>query len=387
MGNVFAAKPIVNSRAGEAAKMAIWNERVRKCIHRLKPYIPGKPIEEVQRELGLSDVIKLASNENALGPSPKAVEAALRMLSHVHLYPDDSCYRLKRAIAERYRMPEDCILIGRGSDEILLHAALAFLEPGDEVIYAHPSFVMYSFVSALMDAKEHVVPLRDFTHDLDAMAERVTERTKLIFIANPNNPTGTIVKEPQVRRFVESLPDGVLVIFDEAYCEYVEDESFPNTLDYIREGFGVLTLRTFSKVYGLAGLRIGYGFAPPHIASLVARVREPFNVSSIAQVAAEAALQDEEHVERSKKLVADGKRTLYRAFDELGLKYVPTQANFIFVDLGMDSREAFKWLLKRGIIIRTGEIFGMPTWARITIGKPEENERLIEALRELLKCR
>ncbi|MCS7254743.1 MAG: histidinol-phosphate transaminase [Armatimonadota bacterium] len=369
------------------AQMAIWDERVRKCVQRLKPYIPGKPIEEVQRELGLSDVIKLASNENPLGPSPKAVEAAMRALSHVHLYPDDSCYRLKKAIAEHYCMPEDCILIGRGSDEILLHAALAFIEPGDEVIYAHPSFVMYSFVSTLMDAKEHVVPLKDFTHDLDAMAECVTERTKLIFISNPNNPTGTIVKEPNVRCFVESLPNGVLVIFDEAYREYVDDEAFPNTLDYVRDGLSVLTLRTFSKAYGLAGLRIGYGFAPPCIAELISRVREPFNVSSIAQAAAEAALQDKEHVERSRELVIEGKNMLYRAFDELGLKYVPTQANFIFVDLGIDSREAFNQLLRCGIIIRTGEIFGMPTWARITIGKPEENERLVEALKKILLCR
>lgn len=362
----------------------MWDERVRKCVHRLKPYIPGKPIEEVQRELGLNEVIKLASNENALGPSPKAIEAVIRAVNQAHLYPDDSCHRLKRAIAEQFDMPEECILIGRGSDEILLHAALAFIEPGDEVIYAHPSFVMYSFVSTLMDATEQVVPLRDFTHDLDAMAGHLTERTKLIFIANPNNPTGTIVREPNVRHFIESLPRGVLVIFDEAYFEYVEDEAFPNTLNYIRDGYSVLTLRTFSKIYGLAGLRIGYGFAPPDIAKFISRVREPFNVSSIAQAAAEAALQDKEHVERSRRLVIEGKQTLYRAFEELGIGYVPTQANFIFVDLGVDSREVFNQLLKRGIIIRTGEIFGMPTWARITVGKPEENERLIEALREVL---
>jgi len=363
----------------------IWQKRVRRCVHELKPYSPGKPIEEVQRELGLSEVIKLASNENALGPSPKAIEAAMKALMQAHLYPDDSCYRLKRAIARHYDMPEECVLIGRGSDELLLHAALAFIEEGDEVIYAHPSFVMYNIVSTLMGAKQHVVPLKDFTHDLEAMAEKVNEKTKLIFIANPNNPTGTIVTEPQVRQFIESLPEGVLVVFDEAYCEYVEDKSFPDTLSYVREGYSVLVLRTFSKIYGLAGLRIGYGFAPPQIAAYLARVREPFNVSSVAQAAAEAALQDTEHVERSRKLVIDGKNILYKAFEEIGLRYVTTQANFVFVDLGTDSRSVFQKLLERGIIIRTGEIFGMPTWARITIGKPEELERLIEALKEVLR--
>ncbi|HID07635.1 MAG TPA: histidinol-phosphate transaminase, partial [Armatimonadetes bacterium] len=274
---------------------------------------------------------------------------------------------------------------GRGSDEILLHAALAFLEPDDEVVYAHPSFVMYKFLSTLMGAQQSIVPLRNYTHDLEAMAAHVTQRTKIVFIANPNNPTGTIVTEPDVRRFLDSLPPDVLVIFDEAYYEYVDDSAFPRTLDYVREGRSVLVLRTFSKIYGLAGLRIGYGFAPPEVASYIARVREPFNVSSIAQVAAEAALMDDEHVEKSRAVINEGKRMLYMAFDELGLSYVPTQANFIFVDLHRDSREVFQKLLKCGIIIRTGDIFGLTTHARITIGKPEENERLITALQEILK--
>ncbi|MGC8668653.1 MAG: histidinol-phosphate transaminase [Chthonomonadales bacterium] len=353
-------------------------------ITRLVPYRPGKPIEEVKRELGLTDVVKLASNENPLGPSPKAVEALRQAADRIHLYPDASCWALRAAVAQHLGVPEDTLVFGNGSDDVIHLLGVTLLAPGDEVVQADPSFVRYEAAAILNRANCHLVPLREWTHDLDAMAQRLNERTRLIFIANPNNPTGTSVPRNQVERFLDRVPPRAVVVFDEAYYEYVDRPDYPDTLAYVRDGLNVVTLRTFSKAYGLAGLRIGYGVASPQLADYLNRVREPFNVSLVAQEAALAALSDEEHLRRSRDANRAGKLQLYRGFDALDLPYVPTDANFVWVDVRRDCQEVFLALLQRGVIVRTGDIFGAETWLRVTIGTADQNERFLTALAEVL---
>lgn len=360
------------------------DELVKENIRKLKPYSPGKPIEEVEREFGITDIVKLASNENPLGPSPRAVEAMKKALDNVALYPDGSCYQLKKALAPHWGVSEEQLIIGNGSDELIHYIGITFLCPGDEVIQADPSFVRYEAAAVLNNCECIMVPLRNFTHDLDAMADRITERTRLIFVANPNNPTGTVVTQRDVERFMSRLPRRVIAVFDEAYYEYVETPDFPNMLDYVRAGANVIVLRTFSKIYGLAGLRIGYGIARPEIIQCLNQVREPFNVNSVAQVGAVASLNDPEQVRRSKNLNSQAKRYFYGEFEAMGLSYTPSEANFVWVDIGRDSRAVFTELLKKGVIVRTGDIFGYPTHIRVTTGTQAENERFIKALREIL---
>ncbi|NIM06662.1 MAG: histidinol-phosphate transaminase [Armatimonadetes bacterium] len=357
---------------------------VRPAITRLKPYIPGKPIEEVKRELGLDDVIKLASNENPLGPSPRAVQAMRKCLKDVRLYPDNECYHLKRKLAQRLGFPPEQVLVGRGSDEIIHMIGLAFLEKGDEVLIPSHPFVLYEFTGTLMDAELVRVPLREYRYDLEAMAERIGPRTKLAFIGNPNNPTGTIITHDELVRFLDRLGDQGIVVLDEAYYEYAEDAAYPRSLELVKEGRNVIVLRTFSKIYALAGLRIGYGVARPELAAALAKVREPFNVSTVAQAAALASLEDGFQVERSLKINRRGKKYLYRELKRLKLKYVPTEANFIFVDCGRDALEVARELLRRGVIVRADPAFGYPTHFRVTVGKPAQNRRFIAALKEVL---
>ncbi len=356
----------------------------RESILKLKPYIPGKPIEEVEREYGVKNIIKLASNENPLGPSPKAIEAMKQMAANVGLYPDGSCYTLRNAVAEHLGVKPDNLTFGAGSDEVIHVIALALLEEGDEVISCDPTFVQYETAALLCECVYHKVPLKNHTYDLEGIAEKLNPHTKLVFIANPNNPTGTLVTHSEVERLLSRMPERAVLVLDEAYYEYNERSDYPRSVSWVLEGRNVIVLRTFSKAYGLAGLRVGYGIARPDIIGYLEQVRQPFNVSSIGQVAAIASLGDQEHVERSRKLNAEGKRYLYREFDRLGLPYAPSEANFVWVDLRQDSVRVFKELLRRGVIIRTGDIFGMPTWARVTIGKMEENARFIAALEEVL---
>lgn len=359
---------------------------IRPNVLELEPYSPGKPIEEVKRELGLTDVVKLASNENPLGPSPRAIEAAMRAMQSANLYPDGSCFELKQAVAKHVGMPSECLLFGNGSDELIHYIGLTFLNPGDEVITGHPSFVRYEAAAKLNNARLHLVPLREHRFDLPAILERVNERTKIIFIANPNNPTGTIVTADEVEVFMNALPEHVVVVWDQAYQEYVSRADYPNTLRHVREGRAVIILRTFSKAYALAGLRVGYAIARPDIIDAMNRVREPFNVNSVAQAAALAALHDQEHLRRAVELNRQGLEYLYRHFERLGLSYVRSEANCVMVDLGRDSQPVFQALLRKGVIVRTGHIFGLPTYLRITTGKPEENERFICALEEVLQA-
>lgn len=365
--------------------MAEIEKLKRPTINRIQPYSPGKSSAEVMRELGIEKVTKLASNENPLGPSPLAIEAMREAAAGVFVYPDPECIELTSALARMLEVDDDCLVIGRGSDEVLHMLGLAFACPGDRLIFSLPPFAIYPMTARLMDAEEVGVPHRDFRHDLPAMAGAIDERTKLIFISNPYNPTGTIVTADEVEEFMARVPESVIIAWDEAYSEYAADApDYPDTLRYVREGRNCIVLRTFSKVYALAGLRVGYGIARPEIIAALKQVREPFNVGLTAQVAAVASLRDPDQVRRSVRNNDEGKRYLYGRFEEMGLAYVRTFSNFIFVDVGMDSQKCFDQLMRRGVTVRTGDIFGFPTWIRVTIGLPKENQTFADALADVL---
>lgn len=360
---------------------------VAENITRLVPYRPGKPIEEVERELGITGIIKLASNENSLGPSPKAIEVVRQLAAKMHVYPDANCYALRQAVSKAVKLDGESLVFGNGSDDIIHLLGVTFLQAGDEIIQGDPSFVRYEAAAILNDAVCHLVPLTsDWVHDLPAMAERVNSRTRLVFIANPNNPTGTIVTRRALDGFLDALPERVLTVIDEAYYEYAAaDPEYPNGLDYVRDGRNVVTLRTFSKAYGLAGHRIGYGAMRPDIAEWLNRTREPFNVNYMAQAAAAAALEDIDHVKRTVAMNDAGKASFYAAFRDLGLPYAPTHGNFVWVDLKRDSRAVFQALLHKGVITRTGDVFGAPDFMRVTIGTDAENTKFLTALAEVLR--
>ena len=356
--------------------------RVKPHIASLEPYQPGKPVEELERELGIEGALKLASNENPLGPSPRAVEAIRRAAGEVHLYPDGSCHALRRELASRLGVPERAVVFGTGSDEILELVAKSFLAPGDEAVHAWPSFAMYPIVIRGMGAEPVAVPLdARAVHDLDAMLAAVGPRTRVVFLCNPNNPTGTSVGAEAVDRFVRELPEDVVLVVDEAYVEYVRRPDFPDSLELVRRRPSTLVLRTFSKIYGLAGLRIGYGIGGEELVSYLERARHPFTVSVPAQAAALAALADRAHVERSRRVNAEGAAYLERELAALGLEVWPTDANFVLVRVRPGIADE---LLREGIIVRPMEGFGLPGHIRVTIGTPEQNRRLVETLRRLL---
>ena len=377
------------ANGSEGASCAGDAQLVRASVQKLKPYVPGKPIAEVKRELGLADdfsLIKLASNENVLGPSPLAVQAMTAAAAEVWLYPDDTCFVLKNALANFWSLAPENFIIGNGSDEIIHFLSLAFLDKdaGDEVIFGHPSFVQYQAAAMMADCPYHAVPLTDdMVHDLAAMKAAINERTKLVFIANPNNPTGTTVTTAQFEAFLEDLPPHVIVVLDEAYKEYVADADSPRAINYIAD-HNVIALHTFSKAYAIAGTRCGYGLARPDLIAYLQQVRGPFNVNTLAQVAAVAALGDQAHIQNSIAVNAAGREQLQNAFEAMGLSYVPSQANFVLVNIGVDSATIFTDLLRHGVIIRTGTPFGLPNWIRVTIGTATMNERFISALRAVL---
>ena len=355
-------------------------------ITRLVPYTPGKPVEEVKRELGLTEVVKLASNENSLGPAPKAIEAVQKLAAKMHIYPDADVRELRQALALHLDVAPETLVFGNGSDDIIHLLGVTLLTPGDEIIQADPSFVRYESAALLNDAVCHLVPLTpDYRHDLAAMAARVNDRTRLIFLCNPNNPTSTIVNREELETFLASVPDNVVVVLDEAYYEYaVGSPEYPDSLRYVREGRNVVVLRTFSKAYGLAGHRIGFGVMRPEIAGWLNRTREPFNVNYMAQAAAVAALSDTNHIVRTVAMNEQGKCDLYAACEELGLSVTPTYANFVWIDVKTDAQAVFQGLLHRGVIVRASEGFKSPTHIRVTIGTPEENACFVLALREVL---
>jgi histidinol-phosphate aminotransferase len=358
--------------------------RTSDFIKDIKPYVPGKPIEELQRELGIRDIVKLASNENPLGPSKKALSEIRKGLKGLHRYPDGSCYYLKKELSKRLGISPEELIIGNGSNELLDIVAKTLLMPGDNAVMAKPSFVVYSMATRIAGATPVEIPLtEDMRHDLMAMAGAITEGTRIVFIANPNNPTGTIVRREEFDLFMKKIPGHVLVVMDEAYYEYVTDKEYPQTIEYFRRGYPILILRTFSKIYGLAGLRIGYGIGPRELLNEMNKVREPFNVNSLAQVAAIGALKDQRHVKMSKELNRREKVFLYNELKKLEIDFVPTEANFIFMRFPFEVQELFNEMLNKGVIIRPvgkREI-------RVTIGTRKENKRFIEALKESLKRR
>ena len=356
----------------------------REAILNIKPYVPGKPIEEVKRELGLERVIKLASNENPLGPSPKAVKAMQEAVKKVHIYPDGNAFKLKQKLSDKLGVKTEELIFGNGSDELLALLAQAFLNPEDEVIMAGTTFSEYRFAANLMGAKINQVPLKDYTHNLSAMAAEISEQTKMVFVCSPNNPTGTIVSHSEVEAFLAEVPDDVLVVFDEAYYEYVTSDDYPETIDYLAEQDNLIILRTFSKLYGLAGLRIGYAVADQKLIDYLGRVKQPFNVDAVAQKGALAALDDKEHVDKSRAYNNQGKEYLYDQFEKMGLEYQPTESNFIMVDVGESNEKVFEEMLKRGVIIRSLNPFGYEQKIRVTVGLPKQNEIFLENLREVL---
>jgi len=354
---------------------------VSENINNLMPYVPGKPIEELERELGISGSIKLASNENPLGPSPKAISAMRRVLEGLNRYPDGSGYYLSAALAKKYDVDISQVILGNGSNELIELVVRTFVQPGDEIVSADPSFVVYKMIAQAANAVNVIVPCRELRHDLDAMAEKITLKTKIVFIANPNNPTGTMNTKVEMDRFMGRVPDHVIVAVDEAYFEYVTHADYPDSLDYLRAGKNILSLRTFSKIYGLAGLRIGYGITTAQIAELMNKVRQPFNTNSLGQVGALAALGDNKHVEKSIAINNEGKQFLYQSFQRLGIAYTPTETNFIFFEAPMDGRELYTVLLKQGVIIRP--MGGKKL--RVTIGLPDENKRFVSELEKIIK--
>ncbi len=365
-------------------KMEEVRKLVRRRIFDIEAWPVGKPIEEVMEELGLSEIAMMATNENPLGPSPKAVKAMEEAIRHVNLYPDGPCLSLKRKVARRLGVTEDMITFGNGADSCIRIVASAFINDGDEVVMADPTFPVYTIFTRVMGGKEVFVPLKDYAYDLKSMMEKVGEQTKLVFICNPNNPTGSIVRKAELDEFLHNLPPHVIVVLDEAYFEFVSDPQYPNGLDYLKEGHNVIVMRTFSKLYGLAGLRIGYMVAEREVIAALERVREPYTVSRVAEAAALAALDDQEFVDRVLENNEKSRSLLYCELDRLGLTYVPSHTNFLFVDLNTNAKKVTEALLRRGFLIRPGTPWKLPTCVRITFGTEAQNAAFIRALEDVL---
>ncbi len=353
----------------------------------IKPYVPGKPIDAVQREFGIKDSIKLASNENPLGPSPMAVEAIRQAVDDLHRYPDAGGFHLTRAIAEKFHLDPASIVLGNGSDDVIALLTGVLLTPSDEVILPQPSFLFYEIALRRMGAKPIWVPLRSFRTDLAAMAAKISPKTRMIFLNVPHNPAGTIISKSEFADFIAQIPPEVVTVLDEAYIEFVKDVDCTNSFDFLTGDKAIVGMRTFSKAYGLAGLRVGYGVMPPVLAELLHRVRQPFNVNVLAQVAATAALKDSGFLQKTLQLVHTERELMYAALDNLDMPYVRSEANFFMVDVGSRGKSAddvFKKLLPLGIIVRSMTSYGYPQHIRINIGKPEENSRFLETLEQVL---
>jgi histidinol-phosphate aminotransferase len=362
--------------------MNVWNH-ANPQLKDLVSYRPGKPVEELARERGLrpEDIIKMASNENPLGPSPKAVAAMTKALGEAHIYPDGFGYKLRDALAQKFGVGLGQIILGNGSNEIIEFIGHAFLRPGDNIITAEHAFVVYKLMATLFGAETIEVPDPGFIHDLDAMLAAVTPRTKEVFIANPNNPTGTMVTMDALQRFMDKVPDHVVTVIDEAYYEFVGEPQ--DTMKFVREGRNVILLRTFSKIQGLAGLRIGYGIGPEELISVLHKTRQPFNANAIAQAGAVAGLLDEEHQHRTKQVTDEGRDYFGKEFAAMGLEFVPSHANFVLVKVG-DGNAVFQKMLDKGVIVRAMAEYKLPEWVRISVGTMEQNLRCIATLKQAL---
>ncbi len=366
----------LSTRAADVATLA------RPEVVGLVPYVGGKSLDELERQTGRRNFLKLASNENPLGPSPKALAALRIAIRSAHQYPEGSYPALKSALAEKFNLTPANVVLGDGSNEILVLAANAFIRPGDEAVMATPSFSVFAHAVIGAGGKAVQVNLRNFTHDLPAMAKAVTRKTKLIFVCNPNNPTGTIVTRAEVERFLRTLPAGVIVIFDEAYAEFADDRRFPDSLAYVRKDLRVLVVRTFAKLYGLAGLRVGYGMGPAPLVGVLERLRQPFNVNALAYRAAVAALGDVAYVRKTLAMTRTGRREMARALAKLGFPSVPSQANFLLVRVPGSGRAASSVLERAGVIVRPlpGTLAG---YVRVTLGTKSQNRVVLGAFRSL----
>ena len=361
---------------------SIW-DLANPQLRDLPVYEPGKPIEETARELGAhsDEIIKLASNENPLGPSPKALAAMRRALTAANLYPEGGGFYLREALAAKLGVNRDHLILGSGSNEIIEFLGHAFLDRDDEIVTSEHAFVVYKLVAAVFGARVLEIPSPDFRQDLDGIIAALTSKTRLIFIANPNNPTGTLLTQDELDRFVERVPPNIVVVFDEAYYEYLDNP--PDTLRFIHAGRNVVSLRTFSKIQGLANLRVGYGIARPELIQVLHKTRQPFNVSGLAQAAALAGLNDDAHVRETKRITDEGREYLQKEFAALGLRFVPSVANFVLVNVG-DGAKIFRELLQRRIIVRALKGYNLAEWVRISVGAMEQNRRCIAALKEIL---
>lgn len=361
-------------------------ELFRKELAILRPYVPGKPIEEVQKEYGIKEVVKLASNENQLGPSPKAVEAVRRELENINIYPDPGCMELRKKLAEKHGLEIENIVVGNGGEQLLQVIAQTFINAGDEVITSNATFTILGIWAEHLGGKNVTVPLDGYKQNLKGYIESISENTKLIYVCNPNNPLGNIVTKDEVNYLVENVRDDVVIIFDEAYYDFARvNPDYPETIDILKKRSNTIILRTFSKVSGIAGLRIGYVLTSKDIATEMSKVKGTFNVNRLAQVAALGALEDEEHTRKTVELNYKSLSIMERCFEELGLEYVKSNANFVFVNTGRDSEAVSQELLKRGIVIKTGSIWGWNNWLRVSTGTVEQTEKFINALREVLQ--
>lgn len=363
---------------------------IRSSIENMPAYVPGKPIEEVERELGISGVVKMASNENPLGPSKEVRQAITQAMERIALYPDANAYYLKEVLAGELGLEASHLFIGNGLDDVNRIMAETFFEADDEIVIPQPTFSMYESVTVLMGARPVLIKSEHgLGNDLALMGKAVTKRTKAVFICNPNNPTGTIVKEAEFMAFLKDLPPNILLILDEAYSDFADDPDFPNGIRLLKSDIpNLIVLRTFSKIHAMAGLRLGFAAANPEIVAAMLKVKDPFNVNSIALAAGIAALNSKKHVALSKELVQAGRRQFYAELTELQVEYLPTQANFILIDLKQDSKEMYNFLLQNGVIVRPTHSFGLPTCIRVTFGTAEQNDRFFRVFREgLKKCR
>ena len=367
--------------------MSLFESLANSWISSQKPYQPGRPLEEVARELGLGDIegiVKLASNENSLGPSPKAQEAMRQAISSMHLYPDGGSFYLRQAIAKKYGIADNMVMLGCGCNEHAVLLAHAFMEAGDDLVASERSFVVYKLVSALYRCRCVEAPMKGMTHDLDAMLKAITPKTKLVIVGNPNNPTGTMVSQAEVDRFVEAVPSNVVTVFDEAYMELMDPKDQVDTVKHVKAGKKpVVTLRTFSKAYGLAGLRVGYAMAQPDAIDLLNKVRQPFNVNAMAQAAAVAALEDEEHLAKTRRMLREGRVQLMDGMRKLGLDPVESVTNFILFPFAR-AAELTAALTKQKVIIRPMAGFGLPQHARVSVGTAKENDQFLRALAAVL---
>jgi len=358
--------------------------RIRKCLEQLKPYPPGKPIEELEREFGITGSIKLASNENPLGPSPKAMAAVSQSLENMHRYPDAHAYYLRQKLADKFGLAMNRVMVGNGADELIELAAQTFLSPGETVIIPEHAFLLYETFTLSFDGKVVLVPLSEFSVDLEAIRNAVTPQTKLIFINNPQNPTGKAIVKDELAHFLNELPSDVMVALDEAYIEFSTDPDVGSGVELLDAYPFLIVLRTFSKIYGLAGLRLGYGFGSEATIEALNRTRQPFNVNSLAQAAGLAALDDDEFVEKTRTLTKEGLAYLYRELTRLSLAYIPTQTNFLLIKTPLGAQTTYKRMLEQGVIVRPMDSYGLDSYIRVNVGIPEENARFIHTLEKII---